>query len=110
MISFNAVGQSLEDEIAIFDFERGIIGEFNGHYIITGNEFILFNNAKVIEINYSIGNISLIHEKTINKFIQIEVINQARLIVKNESGIIIFDSIILERSFANVELRFRKIF
>lgn len=97
----NSANAFISDKpITLFDKEGEIINT-KGNYLVKGEEFLLFSNERIIDINYSRGNTSFMDRKTISSVMVLKVYDGATLTIKNNNGTTLFKGKILESNFAN---------
>lgn len=105
-ISVSVNAESLSDnKVNIIDMDRGIIKSVEDRYLISGDTFFVYLNLDIYNINYSIGNQTILNKNGANSFLSLPMYDGATLIIKeyiNNTFIEIFSGIILERNLKNL--------
>lgn len=96
----NAALDNYEGEVLIFDLNNGNINNMRGYYLISGETFLILNFDKIIQINYTIGNQTLYAQKTIDRVISLQKVDNAKLIIRYNNTVL--SGIIKDRNARNI--------
>jgi len=74
----------------------------NNYVLASKAGFMIINNDKILHINYTRGNTTYMNEKTIQKVILLTTYDNSHLIITNNTGEVLLDCIIIERTIMKV--------
>jgi len=102
IFSYGTAAQFSSQTTMLID-QKGFVEQTkSGIFLVAGDEFAIFNNDKIVTVNYTHGNITIFNEKTIKQIIILPVYDNSYITVTNYTGAVVLEGRIYESSFWNI--------